>query len=102
VSGRLDLEAAGAPAEPRRPEAAAGVTIAIDESAIESALPADHPAWTRDRLSLSSQARALLARIKPAVVTVLAFFDHRLRSVFVGGRKLSIDASGSYRLDAFP
>jgi hypothetical protein len=62
-------------------------------------LPSDHPAWTKDALSLSQRARALLGRIKPLVIRVLTFWDHRVRSILVGGRTLSVDASGSYRLE---
>jgi hypothetical protein len=63
------------------------------------ALPSDHPAWMRDTLSLSQRARLIFACIKPVVITVLRFWDHQVRSIVVGGRRLSIDASGSYRLD---
>ncbi len=62
------------------------------------ALPSDHPAWARDALSISQRARALLARIKPVVVRVIAFWEHRVKSITIGGRTLSVDASGSYRL----
>ncbi len=62
------------------------------------ALPADHPAWARDALSISQRARALLARIKPVVVRVIAFWEHRVKSIAIGGRTLSVDASGSYRV----
>jgi RNA polymerase sigma factor (sigma-70 family) len=62
------------------------------------ALPADHPAWARDALSVSQRARALLARIKPVVVRVIAFWEHRVKSITIGGRTLSVDASGSYRV----
>jgi hypothetical protein len=62
-------------------------------------LPSDHPAWMRDAISLSQRARALLARVKPVAIRVLAFWEHRLKSIEIGGRTLSIDASGSYRFD---
>ncbi len=62
------------------------------------ALPSDHPAWARDALSISQRARALLARIKPVVVRVIAFWEHRVKSISIGGRTLSVDASGSYRM----
>ncbi len=61
-------------------------------------LPTDHPAWMRDSLSVSSRARALFARIVPVVVRVIAFWEHRVRSITVAGGTLSVDASGSYRL----
>ncbi len=62
-------------------------------------LPNDHPAWMKDTLSISQRARALLAKIKPAVVRVIAFWEHRVRSVAVAGGRVSVDASGSYRLN---
>lgn len=62
-------------------------------------LPNDHPAWARDVLSLSQRFRAMLAEIKPAVIRVLTFWDHQVRSIHVGGRRLAVDASGSYRLE---
>ena len=62
-----------------------------------SSLPNDHPAWMRDTLSLSQRARALLASVKPVVVRVIAFWEHRVKSVAVGNRTLTVDASGSYR-----
>lgn len=63
------------------------------------ALPSDHPAWMKDTLSISQRTRALLARLKPVVVKVVAYWEHRVRSIAIGTRRLSVDASGSYRLD---
>jgi len=62
-------------------------------------LPRDHPHWIKDALSVSHHARRLIARLRPIVSTVLAFWDHRVRSVMAGGRRVSLDASGSYRID---
>jgi hypothetical protein len=62
-------------------------------------LPPDHPPWPRDVVSISQRARALLARIKPAVITVIAAWQHKLRSIVVTGRRVAIDATGSYRVD---
>ena len=62
-------------------------------------LPSDHPAWMRDAISLSRRARDVVGRIKPLAIRVLSMWDHRVRSITVGGRRLSIDLSGSYRLD---
>jgi hypothetical protein len=53
----------------------------------------------RDALSISQRARALLAKLQPVVVRVVAFWEHRVKSIAVGGRTLSVDASGSYRCD---
>jgi hypothetical protein len=63
------------------------------------ALPNDHPAWMKDTLSISGRARALLAKIKPVAVRVVAFWEHRVRSIAVPGGRVSVDASGSYRLN---
>ncbi len=64
-----------------------------------ASLPNDHPAWMRDALSISQRARALLAKLQPVVVRVVAFWEHRVKSIAVGGRTLSVDSSGSYRCD---
>jgi hypothetical protein len=86
-------------AAPARPFAApVGNVDPDDRSGNGPALPADHPAWARDALSISQRARALLARVKPVVVRVIAFWEHRVKSIAIGGRTLSIDASGSYRV----
>jgi hypothetical protein len=63
------------------------------------ALPNDHPKWMRDTLSLSGRARSLLIRLRPVVVRVVAAWEHRVRSLAIGTGRLSVDASGSYRLD---
>ena len=62
-------------------------------------LPRDHPAWMRDAVALSMRARELLAKLKPVAIRVLTFWDHAVRSLSVAGRRLSVDGSGSYRLD---
>lgn len=62
-------------------------------------LPREHPRWVKDAAAISQRARQLLARLKPVVVRVLTFWDHHVRSTTIAGRELSIDVSGSYRLD---
>jgi hypothetical protein len=62
-------------------------------------LPSDHPAWARDAISLSQRARALLAHVVPVVLRVIAFWEHRTRSIDVGGRTLFVDTGGSYRFE---
>lgn len=62
-------------------------------------LPREHPRWIKDAAAVSQRARRLVERLKPVVVRVLTFWDHRVRAATIGGRELSIDASGSYRLD---
>jgi hypothetical protein len=86
---------AGAP-----PVAASGLASELVERGRElsPSLPRDHPAWQRDVLSISSRAREIVARLSPAVVQVLTFWDHLRRGVSIAGRTLEIDPSGSYRL----
>ncbi|GAC1545682.1 MAG: hypothetical protein NVS2B17_28230 [Candidatus Velthaea sp.] len=70
----------------------------VDTQEIVPALPRDHPAWQRDVLSISRRARALMESVRPVVVRVLTFWDHRVRDITIGTRQFGIDASGSYRL----
>ncbi len=82
------------------PSPGAVAPVAFDpESEGGPQLPGDHPAWARDRLAISFKARELLARLKPIVLQVRSFWDHHVRSIPVGGRRVSIDSSGSYRLE---
>lgn len=62
-------------------------------------LPHDHPRWVRDAVAVSARARRLLEKLKPVVIAVVTFWDHRFRCIVVGGRRVSVDASGSYRAD---
>lgn len=81
-------------------EAASMHYAALPDVEIETPyLPHDHPAWIRDAVALSIRARELLAKLKPVAVKILTFWDHAIRSITVGNRRLTIDASGSYRLD---
>jgi len=61
-------------------------------------LPADHPQWQRDVVSISSRARAVIATVVPVVVRTFAYWDHRLREIAFGARTLSVDPAGCYRL----
>ncbi len=62
-------------------------------------LPSDHPAWMKDTLSISQRARALIAKLRPVVTRVIAYYEHHVRSIAIGNGRLSVDTSGSYRLD---
>lgn len=73
--------------------------LAPDDELETPLLPGEHPKWVRDALAASQRARTLLARIKPVVVRVLTFWDHHLRSTTISGRRLTIDVSGSYRVE---
>ncbi|MGB8520330.1 MAG: hypothetical protein WCD38_09240 [Candidatus Tumulicola sp.] len=77
------------------------IVPAVAETDLETTgLPHDHPRWVRDAVALSQRARRLLERLAPAVVAVLTVWDHRLRCIIVSGRRVHVDASGSYRVDA--
>jgi hypothetical protein len=65
---------------------------------LHATLPRDHPAWQRDVLSVSARARTVIAALRPVVVRALAFWDHVVRSVSIGPRRLEVDPSGCYRL----
>jgi hypothetical protein len=104
MSARIDPELATAGGAQTGTAAALAtpppLPVALDADVeIGNQLPADHPPWSKDTLSLSARARALLSRLRPVVIKVVSFWDHRVRSIFVGGRTLSVDASGSYRLE---
>jgi len=74
------------------------VVPAIAESEHDtSLLPRDHPKWARDAVTISQRAREIIARLRPVVVRILTFWDHRVRSALIGGARVSIDPSGSYR-----
>ena len=94
--------------EPRQPSLldvfglgkAEPIITAVSQAEMETALlPHDHPQWVKDALSVSNRAKELIARLKPVVIAVLTFWDHRIRSVLVGGSRISVDASGSYRAE---
>ncbi|HLY03699.1 MAG TPA: hypothetical protein VKR56_14535 [Candidatus Cybelea sp.] len=74
------------------------VVPAVAEAELETALlPQDHPRWVKDAVAVSQRARELIGKLRPVVVHVLSFWDHRIRSIMVGNRCVAIDASGCYR-----
>lgn len=76
------------------------IVPAVADTDFESTLlPRDHPKWNKDALTISARARELIERLRPVVVRVLTFWDHRIRSITIGGTRLGIDASGSYRAE---
>ena len=81
------------------PNLVAAIAFDPDDRYGGNALPNDHPRWMKDTLSISQRARTLLQKLEPVVMRVLTAWDHRIRSVEIGGRTLKVDASGSYRLD---
>jgi hypothetical protein len=73
---------------------------ALTEAGFDApALPHGHPEWVKDALSVSQRARSLIARLRPVVIRAFTFWDHRVRSILVGSRRVSVDAGGSYRVE---
>jgi len=73
----------------------------VDDGGIDAqtALPAEHPAWRRDAVSVSARARAVLATLRAVTVRVVTFWDHAVRGVRLGsGRSVEVDPSGCYRV----
>lgn len=79
-------------------DAVAGVRADVDAPDLAPSLPGDHPAWQRDVVSISSRVRALLSAMRPVIVRVLHFWDHRLGDITLGSRTFGVDQSGCYRL----
>jgi len=97
---RVDAEDFARPPEAPAAAPAEPVVAAVAEADGELAsLPHDHPRWVKDAVALSQRAREALARLRPVVIRVLTFWDHRVRSAFVAGRRVRIDPSGSYRTE---
>lgn len=81
--------------------AAGPVVAALGEADLDGGqLPNDHPQWVRDAVAISRAARDLVARLKPIVIRVLTIWDHGVRCIAVGGRRVGVDASGSYRMES--
>jgi hypothetical protein len=72
--------------------------IVDTDAELHATLPRDHPAWQRDILSVSARARAVVAALRPMAIRALTFWDHVVRSVSVGSRRIEVDPSGCYRL----
>jgi hypothetical protein len=62
-------------------------------------LPQDHPQWVRDAVAISRAAREIVARLRPVFIAVMTMWDHRFRCIAIGGRRISVDVSGSYRME---
>jgi hypothetical protein len=76
------------------------VVPAVADAELETALlPRDHPRWVKDAIAVSQRAREIIAKLRPVVMRVLSFWDHRIRSIVVGDRSVSVDPSGCYRVD---
>ncbi|MDB5041614.1 MAG: hypothetical protein JWN27_2340 [Candidatus Eremiobacteraeota bacterium] len=77
---------------------AIGAPLADIELDASPSLPGNHPMWQRDVLAVSARVRAIAAALRPLAVRVLTFWDHAVRSINVGQRRIEVDPSGSYRL----
>jgi hypothetical protein len=75
-----------------------GAPFAEVEVDAAPSLPGGHPMWQRDVLAVSARVRAIAAALRPLAVRVLTFWDHAVRSINVGQRRIEVDPSGSYRL----
>ena len=80
------------------PLAVAPAHTADVDAELHATLPRDHPVWQRDILSVSARARAVVAALRPVVVRALTFWDHIVRSIDIGTRRIEVDPSGCYRL----
>jgi hypothetical protein len=101
VLRRIELEetTASIPLQVGASRAEAVVPVAAEAELESELLPQDQPRWVKDAVALSQRARELITKLRPAGVRVLCFWDHRIRSVVVGDRRVQIDASGCYRTD---
>jgi hypothetical protein len=98
---RIELDETS-PALPLEAGAARSQSIVpvVAEAELETALlPHEQPRWVKDAVAVSQRARELIAKLRPAAVHVLSFWDHRIRAIVVGDRLVQIDASGCYRAD---
>ncbi|HVS46988.1 MAG TPA: hypothetical protein VMS32_10005 [Verrucomicrobiae bacterium] len=97
----IDIDRGRALAATLIPLAAQPLAAVLPDADIEiPPLPRDLPPWAKDAIAVSQRARDLIARFKPVVIGVLTFWDHRIRSAFVAGKRIAIDPSGSYKLEA--
>jgi hypothetical protein len=95
----LDETAAALPLQVGASRSEAIVPV-VAEAELETALlPRDQPRWVKDAIAVSQRARELIANLRPVAVRVLSFWDHRIRSIVVADRCVSVDASGCYRTE---
>ena len=79
--------------------AAAAIAAIVPDDELETPpLPREHPKWVKDALLVSHRAKQLLDRIRPIAMHVLTFWDHAVRAITVGNRRITVDPSGSYRV----
>ncbi|HEY6450682.1 MAG TPA: hypothetical protein VIX60_08395 [Candidatus Cybelea sp.] len=98
---RIELEesAATVPLQVGASRSEAVVPAVADAELGMALLPHDQPRWVKDAVAISQRAREIIAKLRPAAVRVLCFWDHRIRAIVVGDRRVVVDASGCYRAD---
>ena len=89
------------PISPAETQPAGARPLALSELASDRAenLPRDYPRAAQDAVSLGSRARELLAAMAAPATHALTFWDHPSRTATSGPRRVSIDPSGSYKLE---
>ena len=97
---RVDSEVNPALYAPAAAPGAVPILPLISDDELETPpLPREHPKWVKDAVAVSQRARALIVRLRPIIVRILTFWDHHARSIGLGGRRLDVDISGSYRVE---
>jgi len=98
---RIELEetAASLPLQIGASRSEAIVPAVADAELETGLLPHDQPRWVKDAVAVSQRAREIIAKLRPVAVHVLGFWDHRIRSIVVGERRVAVDASGCYRIE---
>lgn len=102
MSARIDVDPRGQQAGQTGAALApaAPLPVVLDpDSELGHDLPSDHPPWPRDSISLSQRARALFATLRPVLIRVVTYWEQRVRALTICGRTLTVDTSGSYRID---
>jgi hypothetical protein len=99
---RIELEEAAAslPLQIGASRSEAIVPVVAEAELETNLLPNDQPRWVKDAVAVSQRAREIIAKLRPAAVHVLCFWDHRIRAIAVGDRCVQVDASGCYRTEA--
>jgi hypothetical protein len=95
----LDEPSAALPLQVGASRSEAVVPVVAEAELETTLLPNDQPRWVKDAVAVSQRARDLIAKLRPAAVHVLSFWDHRIRAIVVGDCRVAIDASGCYRID---
>jgi hypothetical protein len=98
---RIELEeaASATPLQVGTTRSEAVVPVVAEAELETTLLPHDQPRWVKDAVAVSQRARELIAKLGPAAMHVLTFWDHRVRAIVVSGRSVHVDPSGCYRAD---